>query len=224
VLARSLALAAAALGVAALSALSMKGSPTSANLLLAGPVVVRLIFFSQLVLLGLLSRYVERLAMIPAAVLLFSYAAFCGMEFSVLFSPATLAVALLCGGLMYGATALWGYLRGCDLAHPITPVIMILGGGLTLACLNQALGTPKLAWSLSAVVVVLFAVVEGSHAQQVRDLYQDFDDDNAQGWKASVVGASLLVVNSLNLYVLATTFLGRFLEEETQPQRRSERF
>ena len=76
---------------------------------------------------------------------------------------------------------------------------------------------------VSAVVVVLFGAVEGSHAQQVRDFYQDFDDDNAQGWKASVLGALLLVVNSINLYLLVTTFLGRFLEDRAEPRESSER-
>jgi len=223
VLARALGLAAAALLVACLSALSVTGAPSPGEFAFAAPLIFRIVFFSQILLLGLLSRYVERLGMLPAALLLFSYAAFCGMEFAVLISPFTLAVAFLCGALMYGGAALWGYLRGCDLARPITPVIMILGGGLALVVLNLALATPKLAWSLSSLVVVLFGMVAGAHGQQVRDFYQEFDDDNAQGWKASVLGALLLVLNSINLYLLATAVLGRFLEDRVEQREDSRR-
>ncbi len=46
-------------------------------------------------------------------------------------------------------------------------------------------------------------------AQTIRDFYQDFDDDNAEGWEASVLGALLLLVNSVNVYLLAGTYFNR---------------
>jgi hypothetical protein len=50
--------------------------------------------------------------------------------------------------------------------------------------------------------------------QQIRDFYQDFDDDNAQGWKASVLGALLLTVNLINVFLLFSSFLSREIEED----------
>ena len=91
---------------------------------------------------------------------------------------------------------------------------MILAGGMILVAVNLLLRTPSFAWTLSALAVVIFAGLLASHAQQIRDFYQDFDDDNVEGWKASVLGALLLLVNSVNLYLLSATFLGRFLDEE----------
>jgi len=219
VLARALALTSAALLLSAAMAYSLIGHPPPGGAPFSAPVFFKVIFVSQLFLVGMVSRYVQRLGALAAAMLLFSYAAFCGMEFAWLVSAQTLAVAFLCGALMCGATAGWGYLRRANLARPITPVIMTLGGGLTLVAVNLALGTPKLAWTLSSIMVVLFAAVEGAHAHQVRDFYQEFDDDNAAGWKASVLGALLLMVNSVNLYLLLTSYLGRSMEEGSRHRR-----
>jgi FtsH-binding integral membrane protein len=209
VLARALALAAGALLLTAAVAASLVGNPGLAQSFLAGQLIVRAVFITQVLFIGFCSRYVEKLGIVPAAVLLFSYAAFCGLEFSALLSPSTLAVAFLCAGLMYAVTALWGFTRRCDLARPVTPIFMMLAGGLILAAVNLALGTPHLTWSLSSIAVVVFAGLADYHAQEIRDFYQDVDDDNAEGWKASVLGALLLLVNSVNLYLLAGSLFSR---------------
>jgi FtsH-binding integral membrane protein len=217
VLARAFGLAAGAMLVTATVAASLVSHRVEAQNpaagLLAGQLLVRVVVVSQVLILGLCSRYVEKLGMATAAVLLFSYAALSGLEFSVLVSPAALATAFFCAGSMYGAAALWGLVRGSDLARPVTPLFMILSGGAILAAVNHGLGSPRLTWSISAIAVVVFAWVAGSHAQQVRDLYQEFDDDNAEGWKASVVGALLLLLNLVNLYLLVGAVMGNIFDD-----------
>ncbi len=120
VLARALALAACALLLAAVAAASLIHNSSLRQNFLGAQLLFRVVLVTQVLFLGVCSRYVEKLAMAPAAVLLFAYAAFCALEFSVLLSPATLAVAFLCAALMYGATATWGYLARADLARPVT--------------------------------------------------------------------------------------------------------
>jgi FtsH-binding integral membrane protein len=223
VLARALALAACALLLAACAAASLIHNFALQQSFVAAQLLFRVVFVTQLLFIGVCSRYVEKLAIAPAAVLLFSYAAFCALEFSALLSPATLAVAFLCAALMYGVTALWGFLCRADLARPITGVFLILSGGVILVAVNLLLHTPSFTWTLSSLAVVVFAVLAVNHAQEIRDFYQEFDDDNAEGWKASVLGALLLIVNSGNLYLLAATFLGRFVgdaEKRTGKSRR----
>jgi FtsH-binding integral membrane protein len=202
VLARALALASCALLLTAAVAASLMGNPALAQSFVAGQLIARAVFITQVIFIGLCSRYVVKLGIVPAAVLLFAYAAFCGLEFSALLSPGTLAVAFLCAGLMYASTALWGFLRGSDLARPVTAIFIMLAGGAILAAVNLALGSSNFTWSVSSISVVVFAGLASFHAQEIRDYYQDFDDDNAEGWKASVLGALLLLVNSVNLYLL----------------------
>jgi FtsH-binding integral membrane protein len=214
VLARSFALAACALLLAAATGASLIHNPPSSSLSFSGDFLSAKLFFHvifvvQLLFMSFCSRYVEKLSIAPAAVLLFSYAVFCALEFSTLLSPASLAAAFLCAGIMYAVTAFWGFTRDVDLALPITPVFMILAGGLILVVVNSLLHTPSSAWTLSALAVVTFAFLAGYYGQQIRDFYQEFDDDNAEGWKASVLGALLLLVNSVNIYLLAASFFSR---------------
>ena len=102
-----------------------------------------------------------------------------------------------------------GFVRRADLALPLTAVFMMLAGGLLLFAVNHLLRTRSFTWTLSSIMVVIFACGAAYHAQQIRDFYQEFDDDNAEGWKASVLGALLLLINSVNLYLLVATFMPR---------------
>ncbi len=207
ILARALALSACALLLASAVAFSLVSTPPAFPSLLAGPLAVRIVLGFQLVFLAFCSRYVENLSIGPAGILLFSYAAFTALEFSVLLHPATLAVAFLCAALMYAATAVWGFVRRTDLARPITAIFMMLAGIVILVAVNHLLHTPPAAWTLSSLAVAVFAALAGYYAEPIRDLYQEFDDDNAEGWKASVLGALMLVVNSINVYLLIGAFL-----------------
>ncbi len=207
VLARAFALCAGAMLLTAAIAASLVSNLGTQQNPFAGQIAAKAIFVTQLLFLAFCGRFIQKLSMAAAGVLLFAYAAYCGLEFSALLPPNALAPAFLCAGLMYGATAAWGFVRGSDLARPVVPIFMILGGGVTLVVVNVALGTPRFAWTLSSIATVVFACLAGSHAQQIRDFYQDFDDDNADGWKASLVGALLLLLNSVNLYLLVSGIL-----------------
>jgi uncharacterized protein len=214
VLARALALAACALLLAAITAASLVHTSSLQQGFLAAQLLFRAILLVQFLFMSFCSRYVEKLSIAPAAVLLFVYAAFCALQFSALLSPANLAVAFLCAAFMYAVTALWGFTRRADLARPVTAVFMMLSGGVILVGVNLLLRTPSSAWTLSSLAIIVFACLTAYYAQQIRDFYQEFDDDNAEGWKASVLGALLLLVNSVNLYLLVATFLPRVDDDD----------
>lgn len=220
VLARALALASAALFLAALLALSLEGSPLFEESSRLGPGVARIVFGGQVIFLAFCSRYVMKLGMVAAAILLVCYTAFTVLEFSLLVSPRGLAVIFFCAGAMYALTSAWGYWRGTDLSRPIVPVWMMLGGGVLLAAVNSLAASTDRVWTLSAMAVVVFALLEGYHAHEIRDYYQDLDGDNAQGWTASVLGALLLFMNSANFYLFFSAILpkdgerGHFLSDD----------
>lgn len=213
VLARAFAIAACALLFAAVLALSLKDSPAlqqgPLEILFANRGLIRLVLLAQVVIAATCSKYVEKLAILPAAVLLFAYAAFTALEFSLLVSPTTLAIAFLCAGLLYAATAAWGYALHADLARPITAVFLMVGGFAIVGAVNSLLHTSNFVRAVCSVEIVVFASLGAYYAQEIRDFYQDFDDDNAQGWKASVLGALLLLINSVNVYLLVASFLPR---------------
>ncbi|MDR3765313.1 MAG: Bax inhibitor-1 family protein [Acidobacteriota bacterium] len=215
VLARALGLTAAALFFSAFVALSLQGSPLFAQGTRLGPGLIRLVFGAQVVFLAFCSRYVTRLGMAAATILLAVYAAFTGMEYSLLVSPRGLGVVFFCAGGMCALTAVWGYWKDSDLSRPIVPVFMILCGGVLLVAVNLLAATSTWVWGFSALAVVVFALLEGYHGHEIRDLYQDLDNDNPQGWEASVLGALLLFMNSANFYLFLASMLPRDDERDS---------
>lgn len=207
VLTRALAIAGGALLFAALLGWTLTDGEGVLRGGMVSPLMARVIFALQVLAVVGCSRYVTALSMGPAAALLFGYAGFTACEFSLLGAPLYFAVAFLCCGLMYLATAAYGYWRGADLARPIVMLLMQFAGIAILLMVNCLLGTPKLLWAFCGVAQLVFTLLAGYHAQEIRDLYQNFDDDNAQGWKASVLGALLLFMNSVNVYLLLAAVL-----------------
>jgi hypothetical protein len=217
VLSRAMALAALALFFAAFIAASVVRDASLQQTFQVSLLLPRAIFVFQIVLVGLCNRFVEKLAIAPAALLLFTYAGFCALEFSALFYslPSTsLAVGFLCAALMYASAAVWGFVRGDDLARPRTPIFMILAGTVIVFLVNGALHSSRATWNVSALGVVIFVLLAGYYAEQIRDFYQEFDDDNAEGWKASVLGALLLLMNSVNLFILLGSMLDRVSQDD----------
>lgn len=217
VLTRALALTALALFLAAFLAGSITRDAALQQTFQSQFLLPRAIFVFQVLLVTLCNRYVEKLSIAPAALLLFTYAGFCAMEFSALFSflpPTALAVGFLCAALMYSSAAIWGFVRRDDLARPRTGIFMILAGGVIVVAVNRILHSSAATWNVSALAVVVFVLLASYHADQIRDFYQEFDDDNAAGWKASVVGALLLLLNSVNVYLLLVSTLGRLIADD----------
>ncbi len=209
VLARALGIAACALFLASLTAATLIRDAPQERGYLGAALYFRAIFVIQLLFMSFCNRYIEKLAIAPAALLLSAYAVVSALEFSILVSPLSLAVAFLCAGLMYGSASLFAFRRHFDLARPVTGIFMILAGGAILVTINLLLQTPSSVWTLSSLAVVVFACLAGHYAQQIRDFHQEFNDDNAEGWKASVLGALLLLINSVNVYLLVASFLPR---------------
>jgi FtsH-binding integral membrane protein len=205
VLARAYALSAGLLLVGAAAAWSTVDPtvpPGPLEWLTALSAPVRLLLIVQFVFAVLCSRYVEKLGIVAASVLLFAYTAFSTLEFSLILTPRLLTLLFVCTGLMYAVTAAAGYLFGLNLASPLATIGMIASGGAILAAINSWLGNSHFVWGICSVAVLVFAGIGGWKAQEIRDFYQDFDDDNPAGWKASVVGALVLMIYSFNIYLL----------------------
>ncbi len=209
VLARALGIAACALFLGSLTAATLIHDSSEHHSFLFASLYIRAIFLIQFLFIGFCNRYIGKLSIAPATVFLSAYAVVSALEFSTLISPLSLAVAFLCAGLMYGLAAQWAFRHHFDLARPVTVIFMILAGGSILVVVNLILRTPSSVWTLSSIAVVVFAFLAGYYAQQIRDFYQEYDDDNTEGWKASVLGALLLLINSVNAYLLVASFQSR---------------
>lgn len=183
----------------------------------------QIVFFAEIIAVAFIWRYVGKLN-IPAAWTLFAvYAIFNGVSFSVFFlyfPPAAVMYGFLFTALMFGGMALYGHNTGCDLGewHNIA---WMGGSAFALQILvNAALGHSDAYYGTATLGILVFCGLTSYHAQNIRNFEWEFDDDDAAQDKAAVIGALLLYLDFVNLYMMimrAVAVLEREREEEEGP-------
>jgi uncharacterized protein len=165
----------------------------------------QIIFFSEIIAVGFISRYAGNLS-IPAAWTLFAaYAVLNGVSFSVFFlyfPSSAVMYGFLLTGVMFGAMALYGHLSGCDLGSGWNVLLMGGFGFVLQIVVNASLGHSDAYYATATLGIMLFCGLASYHAQNIRNFEWEFDDDDAAQDKAAVVGALLLYLNFVNLYMM----------------------
>jgi hypothetical protein len=176
----------------------------------------QIMFFSELIAVGFISRYVEKLTIPLAWILFFGYAAFNGVSFSVFFlyfPPLAVTFGFLFTAVTFGFMALYGHTHHLDLSAGRNILAMgAYGFGLQLFC-NLALRHSEAYFATSTLGIVVFCGLAAYHADDIRNFEWEFDDDDARQDKAALVGALLLYLDFVNLYMYimraAETFADR---------------
>ena len=176
-----------------------------ADYTLRHPEGFQIIFFSEVIAVAFISRYVAKLTIPMAWVLFAFYSAFNGISFSVFFlyfpTPAVM-YGFLYTAVMFGFMALYGHVTRSDLGSTRSILLMIsYGFGLQLFC-NLALGHSEAYFGTATLGILIFAVLASYHAQNIRNFEWEFDDDDARQDKAALIGALLLYLDFVNLYML----------------------
>ncbi|MDT8070160.1 MAG: Bax inhibitor-1/YccA family protein [Terriglobia bacterium] len=183
----------------------------------------QIVFFSEIIAVGFISRYVGNLS-IPAAWALFAaYAILNGVSFSVFFlyfPPTAVMYGFLLTGMMFGAMALYGHVSGCDLGSGWNILLMGVFGFVLQILVNAVLGHTDAYYASATLGIIVFCGLASYHAGNIRDFEWEFDDDDSLQDKAAVVGALLLYLDFVNLYMMimrAVAVLERERENEEGP-------
>jgi FtsH-binding integral membrane protein len=164
----------------------------------------QIIFFSELVAVAFISRYVAKLTIPMAWVLFFFYAVFNGVSFSVFFlyfPPAAVTFGFLFTAITFGFMALYGHTHHVDLGAGRSILAMgTYGFALQLFC-NLALGHSEAYFGTATLGLIVFCGLASYHAQNIRNFEWEFEDDDAKQDKAALIGALLLYLDFVNLYM-----------------------
>ena len=188
---------------------------------LRNPEGFQIVFFSEIIAVGFISRYAAKLS-IPAAWALFAcYAIFNGVSFSVFFlyfPPSAVMYGFLFTGVMFGGMALYGHKTGRDLGDGRN--IFVMGGfGFALQILvNLVLGHSDAYYGTATLGVLVFCGLASYHAQHIRNFEWEFDDDDSAQDKAAVVGALLLYLDFVNLYMMIMRSVATLEREREQEE------
>jgi uncharacterized protein len=177
----------------------------------AHPAGFQILFAFEVVTAAVVSKSVDKLSLPMVAIVFFFYAALNGVTFAVfsLWMPtASIALAFAVAALTFGAMAVYGSYTKRDLGSLPSFLTMIAIGVGLLSLVNLAFGNPREYWATSYLGVMVFAGLTAFHAQDLRDLEFEFEDDDEDHCKAMYAGALVLYLDFVNLYLMLARLVG----------------
>lgn len=204
-----------ALAITAATAYFVAQSPTimgilfgksSSSLLLGG------LFIGQLALVVILSSLLQRMSFAMASFLFIVYAATLGITLSFIFlvyTATSIAATFLVASGMFGAMALYGYYTKSDLSSLGSYLLMALIGLIIGGVVNIFLRNESFHFVLSAVGVLVFTLLTAYDVQKIKTMSQEMLADRETMAKVSILGALVLYLDFVNLFLYLLQFMGR---------------
>lgn len=201
----------AALAVTAATAWYVVSMPIFVHRILEQPWLLVLIFIGQLGLVIVLSSFLERMSFVWAIILFLVYAVSLGITMSLILRMYTLAsigsTFLITSG-MFGGMALYGYFTRADLTKAQNISIMILWGMILSMLVNLFLQSIWFDYMISMVGVVVFALLTAADTQKLKTFGERFGQNDEQKDKAAIIGALMLYLDFINLFLFLLRFTG----------------
>jgi FtsH-binding integral membrane protein len=205
-----------ALAVTAATAWYVASTPAFAHRIIEQPWLLIVIFIAQLGLVIALSALLEKINLVSAIVLFLVYAVSLGVTTSLILSMYTLAsigsTFLITSG-MFGGMALYGYFTKTDLTKVQNVSIMILWGMILSMLVNLFLKSVWFDYVVSMVGVVIFALLTAADTQKLKTFGQRFLADEQTQGKAAILGALMLYLDFINLFLFLLRFTGNRREQ-----------
>lgn len=199
----------AGLGVTALVAFTVAGSPTLVRAL----VMNRLLFFAliggELALVFYLSARAAKLAPTTAAGLFLGYSALNGVTLSVIllaYTGASVANTFGVCAVMFGALALYGTTTSRSLAGVGQFMFMGLIGLIGASILGIFWHNNALQFLIACVGVLVFTGLTAWDAQRLKEMAVSLPDGQVRSY--AVVGALSLYLDFINLFLMLLRFFG----------------
>jgi FtsH-binding integral membrane protein len=170
---------------------------------------VLLVIIAQLALVLVITFGIRRLSAMAALGLFFVYAASLGLTVGLIvsiYTSSSVATAFLSAGAMFGGAALYGYTTKRSLVGLRGYLLMGLFGLFAAMLVNFFVGGSTFSFVISIVGVVLFTVLTAYHVQRIAK--GDLAVVTGSGEKAAVIGALLLYLDFVNLFLFLLRLLG----------------
>lgn len=201
----------AALLVTAVVAWTTYSNESLQNLFFSNGWIVMGLFIAQIVLVIALSAAIGRLSPAVATLIFFAYAALTGVVFSSIFIAYTgtsIASTFVATAGMFGVMSIIGLTTGMDLTRIGNIAIMALIGILIASVINFFLQSEALYWIISVVGVLVFIALIARDTQKLKQMSYQVDPNTGEGQKASIMGALVLYLDFINLFLFLLRLFG----------------
>lgn len=196
-----------ALAMAMTGAVAMLFNPVTGAPSLLGWAVM----LAPLAFVFLLGFRVQSMSEGKAQAMFWAFSAVMGLSMSTIFlryTGTSIATTFFATAAAFAGLSLWGYTTKRDLSAMGSFLIMGVVGLLVAMLLNLFLGSPALAFVISAVGVLIFAGLTAYDTQKIKEMYDHVAGTEMAG-KAAIMGALSLYLDFINMFSFLLNFLGQ---------------
>jgi FtsH-binding integral membrane protein len=202
---------AGALVISAVTAYSVASSPAFVSFLFSSRLLIFGLMLAQLAVVVVLSSMLARLQFGTALALYFAYAVLTGMTLSSIFLiykiPSIFMTFSVTAG-MFLIMAVYGYVTKSDLSGMRNLLMMGLIGIILASIVNMFVGSGPLDLIIAAAGVVIFTMMIAYDVQRIKWLRSAIVDQETAN-KAAIIGALMLYLDFINLFLSLLRLLGR---------------
>ncbi|GAB5437757.1 Bax inhibitor-1/YccA family protein [Falsiruegeria mediterranea] len=198
---------------AAVAQLSADKYLTSFGYSIYGSPLKYVIMFAPLLFIFGFSAGINRLSASAAQLVFYVFAAVMGLSISsifLVFTGQSIIQVFLITAIAFAGLSLVGYTTKKDLSAMGTFLIMGVIGLIVASIVNIFLGSPAVAFAISAIGVLIFAGLTAYDTQQIKNTYLQMAHAGDQEWlgKAAIMGALSLYLDFINMFMFLLQLFG----------------
>ena len=197
-----------ALALSGLISLGISMSPALMAVIWGTALKWVVIFLPLVMSLGFMFM-VGKMSSVTARLFLFAFAAAMGLSLSSIFAiykMGSIIHVFFISAATFGAASLYGYTTKADLTKMGSFLIMGLIGIVIASVVNLFLQSSMFAFIISIIAVLIFTGLTAYDTQQIKQMYDDTEGEERQ--KAGVIGALMLYMDFINIFINLLQILG----------------
>jgi FtsH-binding integral membrane protein len=152
---------------------------------------------------------IEKINSNTAKLFLFAFALAMGLSLSSIFAiykMGSIIHVFFISAATFGAASLYGYTTKADLTKMGSFLIMGVIGLVIAGLVNLFLQSSMFAFVISCLAVLIFTGLTAYDTQQIKQMYDETEGEEQK--KAGVIGALMLYLNFINIFINLLQILG----------------
>ncbi|MGZ3845609.1 MAG: Bax inhibitor-1/YccA family protein, partial [Flavisolibacter sp.] len=182
---------ATALAITGLTAWWAASSADVMQFFIANRGVLIVMFIGQLLLVGSLAGWINKMSSQTATIIFVIYSILTGFVFSTLFlvyTAGSLASTFLITGGMFAVMSIYGWTTGKDLTKFGSLLFMLLIGFIIASIVNIFLGSTMLYWIATYVGIFIFTGLIAYDTQKLKNMASQVQEGTEEHQKGAILG------------------------------------
>ncbi len=203
-----------ALGLAAtaISALYTASSEAMLGLIFGNPITIMVLLIAELGLVVAISAAINRIQSSTALIMFFIYSVLNGLTLSsifIVYTSASIASTFFVTAGTFGAMSVYGYTTSRDLTAWGSFLMMGLIGIIIASLVNFFFGSEQIYWLITYAGVIVFVGLTAYDTQRIKQMAAGGFEGVEMERKSAVIGALMLYLDFINLFLLLLRIFGR---------------